>query len=669
MISSRPLNAASLAKRASLSMAQLAVPTRGRSSTNRHSLIMRMSTSDIQPVQEKEKAPLPEGLLSYEEPSGSDRFWTGCKLAFALPWRRFKNDSVLVFKLDGEISDQSRGRFDKGLSLPAICSALQKAALDPRIKGIAVEIGPLACGWAKAQEIRRHLNYFRSSGKFTVCYMKQAGEKEYYLASAFKEIYIPPSASLSLRGFTVSGGFLRGVLDKIGVEPQVKRIGNYKSAGDQILRTSMSQYQEEQLDVILGSIYEEFCATVAESRGKTPEEVKSFLDLGVFDNQLFLDGGWVDGLKYEDEVLSDLKKRTHPDDADQEKIQEQDLKKVSLAKYRWVNPSAFNLNSGKKKIAVLRTSGAIVSKSSTGGSITPDALIPQLKALGKNKKIAAVVLRIDSPGGDALASDLMWREIQLLAKKKPVVASMGDVAASGGYYLAMGAQTIVAEPLTLTGSIGVVTGKFSLSQLYGKIGYSKKILSRGRYSEILAADNRPFSGDEEALFDRAATHAYESFRNKAAASRGMDVEKMQEVAQGRVWTGKDGLGRGLVDALGGVNRAVAIAKQLAGIEEGEKVSVLEMGKVQQSPLALLSSGASLSSILAGVVGVEAANVLSLLQSPTPNYLMTEIDTSQLAGEATLLPSSSNSTFLNEDESDSKLILLLNEVFNFLSIEQ
>lgn len=291
-------------------------------------------------------------------------------------------------------------------------------------------------------------------------------------------------------------------------------------------------------------------------------------------------------------------------------------------------------------------------------------MIPQLRSLAKNKAVSAVVLRVDSPGGDALASDLMWREIQKLSEKKPVVASMGDVAASGGYYLSMGAKTIVADSLTLTGSIGVVTGKFSLSELYQKIGYSKKILSRGRYAEILAADNRSFTGDENALFDRAAIHAYESFRNKAAASRGMSEEKMQEVAQGRVWTGKDALDKGLIDAIGGVNRAVAIAKQLAGIQESEKVTVLEFGRVQQSPLALLSSGASLSSLLASVVGIEAANILSLLQSRTPSYLMTEIDSSQLAGEA--VPSSTSSVFLSEQEDEDKLTMFLNEAIDAIT---
>ncbi|KAG1677042.1 hypothetical protein FOA52_001212 [Chlamydomonas sp. UWO 241] len=547
---------------------------------------------------------LPTGALVYTEPTGMDMFLTSCRLAFALPWRRFKKGSVLVMKLEGDISDQMRGRFDSGLSVPQICAALQKAALDPRIKGVAIEVGPLGTGWAKLQELRRHITYFRESGKFTMAYMKVASEKEYYLASACADVYTPPSASLSLRGFAVGGTFLRGVLDKVGVEPQVKRIGKYKSAGDQLLRRDMSEPQAEQLGALLDDIYDEFVTVVASARGKTVDEVKAMLEEGIYDMQKFMDGGWVTALRYEDEVIEDLKART-------DTKEDKPLKKVELRKYSKVNPSAFGLGGGKKRIVVLRTSGAIVGKASgTGGTITPDGIIPILRALAKDKGVAAVVLRVDSPGGDALASDLMWREIRLLAAKKPVVASMGDVAASGGYYMAMGCGKIVAEALTITGSIGVVTGKFNLSKLFEKVGYSKTLISKGRYAELMA-DNRPFSGDELKLFDESAEHAYASFRDKAASSRGMSIEAMQAVAQGRVWTGRAALEIGLVDALGGVARAVAVAKKLAEIADDEKVRVSSIGSVRMSPLALLSGGAAASAASpAGVLGLVAAALAS-----------------------------------------------------------
>lgn len=648
-------------------MARLVAAPQGIMAAQHLAILTRCSPLGVaepvvaEPPAEAPTEALPEGLLLYQEPSGGEKFWTSFKLAFALPWRRFESESVLVFKLEGDISDQSRGRFDPGLSVPQICQSLQKAALDPRIKGLAIEIGPLAIGWAKVQEIRRYLSYFRQSGKFTMVYMKQAGEKEYYLASACEEIYTPPSASLYLRGFAVSGTFLRGVLEKVGVEPQVKRIGKYKSAGDQLLRRDMSEPQAEQLNAILHDIYEEFLTTVSGARGKTREEVAALLEEGVYDMKCFLEGGWVTALKYEDEVLEDLKERTgrKPDEP---------LRKVELGRYSRVSPSAFGM-SGKKRIAVLRTSGAILGRSSgVGAAITPDALIPRLRALAKDKNVAAVVLRVDSPGGDALASDLMWREIRKLGEKKPVVASMADVAASGGYYMGMACKTIVAEPLTITGSIGVVTGKFNLAELYEKIGYSKTILSKGRYAELLA-DSRAFTSDELTLFDAAAEHAYESFRDKAALSRGMEIEAMQEVAQGRVWTGAAALERGLVDALGGVNRAVAIAKKLAEIPDDERVTVQELGRMSTSPLTLLGLGASsasfswqgvLTSVLGGggvPVGSLASQLLPLLsqiqQSGSPSYLMTEVDTAQLGGSLTGTGSAQGgegrSTFLDEGE--------------------
>lgn len=607
--------------------------------------------------------------LPYVAPTDSQKFWTGFKLAFALPWRRFKKGSVLSFKLAGAISDMQQGRFGSANSVPQICMALRKAAVDPRVAGICVEIGPLAIGWAKAQEIRRHLEYFRASGKFSVVYMKQGAEKEYYLATAFEELYIAPSANVSLRGFTVSGTFLRGVLDKVGVEPQVRRIGAYKSAGDQLLRRDMSDAQREQLSAILDDIYEEFVETTAKARGKTREDMERVLNGDdVLEPKELLEGGWVDGLKYADEIEDSLKPRTGG--------KEDQLPKVALRKYASVGEGAFGFR-GKKTVAVLRVGGAILDSASSGlggggSTITPASLIPKLRALKDDKNIAAVVLRVDSPGGSALASDLMWREIQVLSKKKPVIASMGDVAASGGYYLSMAASKVVAEPLTITGSIGVVAGKFNLKTLYERIGYAKETLSRGTFADSLN-DYRSFTPEEDALFSRLADTAYAEFRDKAAESRGMEVEKMQAVAQGRVWTGRRALGGGLVDELGGLNKAISLARKAAGIPDKEKVTVREMSR-QSGLMGLMSSPAaaaalflaSLAASLAPGAAAAASGPLVLLRqaqalqsagaggawealatplaglplgglmnlsSGRPQYLMTDVDMHDLLGGA------------------------------------
>lgn len=526
---------------------------------------------------------LPMGNLTYTAPTAARKFFTSLKLFLAPPWRKFKKGSVLVIELNGDIPEQKGGRFAPPLSVPQLKEALMKAAYDPRIRGIHLKIGSVSAGWAKLQELRRSLDFFRTCGKFSIATMNRGGEKEYFLCCGCDEIYIPPAANLTLKGFMVAGTFLRGVLEKVGIEPQVKRIGKYKSAGDQLLRKDMSEPQREQLTALLEDIYEGFTATIAKDRNKTIEEVEAMLNEGIFDMQKFVDGGWITALKYEDEVMDDLKTRTGG--------KKDKLRSVSLKKYSKTSLSAFGLT-GRKTIAIVRSSGAIVGGEGgvggTGSVITAGAFIKQLQSLAKNKGVKAVVLRVDSPGGDALASDLMWREIRKLAEKKPVVASMGDVAASGGYYMAMGASKIVAEPLTITGSIGVVTGKFNLEELYRRVQYSKVVISKGKYAE-LNGDTRSFTPEEEDLFDRSAEFAYASFRDKAAESRGMPKEELQQHAQGRVWSGKRALQNGLIDGLGGIDRAISIAKQEAGIDQNKKVRLLEVSKAKNSPFGLLSA--------------------------------------------------------------------------------
>ncbi|KAK9917362.1 hypothetical protein WJX75_003547 [Coccomyxa subellipsoidea] len=533
--------------------------------------------------------PLPTGELVFTPPTGFQKLLTSARLARALPWRRFKKGSVLVIELGGGITEKRQGRFAGANSMPQITGALKKAAYDPRVSGIYLKISPLSAGWAKLQEIRQYIEFFKQCGKFSIAYMAAGGEKEYFVGSACEEVYVPPSGSVSLRGLAVSGTFLRTALEKVGVEPNLVRIGKYKSAGDQLLRKDMSEAQREQLTALLDDIYEGFTTGIAQSRGKTTQEAEMMLDEGIYKMERYVESGWLTGLKYEDEILADLEKRT---DSKPNK-----LKTVGLKKYSSVSPTAFGIV-GRKRIAVIRAAGAIVGGSGgrASGNVTAEDLIAQIRLVAEQKAFVGLVLRVDSPGGDALASDLIWRELRVLAEKKPVIASMGDVAASGGYYLSMAARKVVAEQLTITGSIGVITGKFSLEGLYKKVGYAKEVISKGRYAELLA-DNRGFSEEEDKYFEEQAQYAYESFRNKAALSRGIPIEKMQEVAQGRVWSGKRALEVGLVDALGGLSRAVAIAKRELGIPDSEAVALIELSREQPSPLALLSGGASAASLL------------------------------------------------------------------------
>ncbi|THF98565.1 hypothetical protein TEA_020108 [Camellia sinensis var. sinensis] len=557
----------------------------------------------------------PSGEFEFEEFGAWRKFVVKLRMLFAFPWERIRKGSVLNMKLRGQISDQLKSRFSSGLSLPQICENFIKAAYDPRISGIYLHIEPLNCGWGKVEEIRRHMLDFKKSGKFVVGYVPACGEKEYYLASACDELFVPPSAYFALYGLTVQASFLGGVLEKAGVEPQVQRIGKYKSAGDQLARKSMSEENCEMLTTLLDNIYGNWLDEISVTTGKKREDIENFINEGVFQVERLKEDGWITNIKYDDEivckvsksscggmvavarckgrsvivapvqVISMLKKRLG--------LQEdKNLPVVDYRKYSRVRKWTLGLSGGKDQIVIIRASGSISRVrgpfSVSGSGITSEQFIEKIQS----KRYKAVIIRIDSPGGDALASDLMWREIKLLAASKPVIASMADVAASGGYYMAMAAGTIVAENLTLTGSIGVVTGKFNL--LYEKIGFNKEIISRGRFAELTAAEQRPFRPDEEELFAKSAQNAYKQFRDKAALSRSMTVEKMEEFAQGRVWTGKDAASRGLVDAIGGISRAVAIAKQKASIPQDRQVTLVELSRPSPSLPEILSGvGSSL----------------------------------------------------------------------------
>ncbi|XP_030521610.2 LOW QUALITY PROTEIN: serine protease SPPA, chloroplastic [Rhodamnia argentea] len=540
----------------------------------------------------------PSGEFEFEEFGVWKKFGVKLKMLVAFPWERVKKGSVLTMKLRGQISDQLKSRFSSGLSLPQICENFVKAAYDPRISGIYLHIDSLNCGWGKVQEIRRHILNFKKSGKFIVGYVPTCQEKEYYLACACEELYAPPSAYFSLYGLTVQASFFSGVLEKVGIEPQVERIGKYKSAGDQLTRKSMSEENCEMLTTILDNVYGSWIDEVSSTKGKKREDIEKFINEGVFQVERLKKEGFITDICYDDEVITMLKEKlgVQPD---------KNLPLVDYRRYSRARKWTLGLSGGKDLIAVIRASGAITRVKSptslpSSSGVIAEQIIEKIQVVRESKRFKAAIIRIDSPGGDALASDLMWREIRLLAASKPVIASMVDVAASGGYYMAMGTPTIVAESLTLTGSIGVVTGKLNLGNLYEKIGFNKEIVSRGKYAELLAAEQRPFRPDEAELFAKMANNAYKMFRDKAAFSRSMPVDKMEEVAQGRVWTGNDAASRGLVDAIGGFSRAVAIAKERANIPQTNKVTLVELSRPSPSLPEILSG------IGGSLVGVDTA---------------------------------------------------------------
>merc|ERR1712176_1104407 len=433
------------------------------------------------------------------------------------PWQSIAPGTVLCMNVGDAVpeSSGSDNPFRKDVTLPRVISNMKKAARDPRICGMYLKITPLSCGYGKIEELRRQIESFRASGKFTVAYFELGGMKEYLVASACEEFYVPPAAYFSLTGVVIENSFLRGVLEKIGIEPQVQRIGKYKSAGDQLLRKDMSDAQRTVSERLVESIYDNFVSCISEDKGKTPEEVEELLNSGPHKIKDLAEGGWLTSAKYLNEIEDLIKPRTGgPKDV---------LQSVGFSKYLTSTPETLFTKNAKHTVAVIRSSGAISRDSSGSNGISSASFIKSIKSVKKNKLVKAVVIRIDSPGGDALASDLMWNEIRELSKLKPVVASMVDVAASGGYYMSMACDKIVAEPLTLTGSIGVVTGKFNLEKLYANIGLGSESVSKGKYAE-LNLSSRGFKDYEEKYFKDGAQNSYEAFRDKAAFSRGKSKE-------------------------------------------------------------------------------------------------------------------------------------------------
>ncbi|CAI9113400.1 OLC1v1013996C1 [Oldenlandia corymbosa var. corymbosa] len=527
----------------------------------------------------------PSGEFELRELGAWRKFNAKCKMFLAWPGERVKKGSVLTMKLGGKISEKLKSRSTSNLSLPRICENFVKAAYDPRISGIYLHIDKLSCGWATAEEIRRHILDFKKSGKFIVGFLPVSRAKEYYIGCACEELYVPPSAYIYLYGLTVEASFLRGVLDKVGIEPQVERIGKYKAYGDRFTRKNMSEENREMLTALLENIYNNWIDKVSQTIGKGKEDIEKFLNEGAYKVERLKEDGWITDIKYDDEVRTMLKERLKlPKD--------KSLPTVGYRKYSAVRGSTLGLIGSKDKIAVIRASGSI---SHSGSGIVAEDIIKKIRKAKESKKFKAVIIRIDSPGGDVLASTSIWREIKVLSESKPVIASMGDMAASGGYYMAMGADVIVAENLTLTGSIGVVSAMLNHGKLYEKIGFNKEIISRGRFSELFAANQRPFRSDEAELFAKLAQNLYDQFRDNAAVSRSMPVEKMEEVAQGRVWTGNDAASRGLVDAIGGFRRCVAIAKQKANIRQDHEVTLVEMVRAPS----LLKKLCGIRSFLAG----------------------------------------------------------------------
>ena len=503
-----------------------------------------------------------------------------------------QDNSVLALKVSGALpdyvpDDPLRRLFGgQPQSLSSLLAQFRKAKVDKRITAVMLDIDMSEAGWAKSEEIRGAIEDFRTSGKPVYAYMETGLNKDYYIATACDKIFVPPPGELFTIGLAADVMFFRGSLDKLGIYPDMYQIGKYKSAGDMFTQKQMTDAHREYINSLLDDLYGRYLDGIAEARNKSVDDVKKLIDDAPYTAEQAKAAGLIDGTLYHDDVEKELKKRLGYGENDELHI-------ARGSDYRQISQESLGLNKGEK-IAVVFAAGDIVSgKSSFGGNgettIGSDSLVKTINEARDDKSIKAIILRIDSPGGSGLASDIIWRAIETAKAKKPVVVSMSDVAASGGYYIACNANKIVAEPSTITGSIGVVGGKPVLKGFYDWIGVTNEYVLRGKNAGMFR-ESEKFSDTERAKFEEFMKATYDDFISKVGKGRNKDKTYIDSIGQGRVWTGRQGKDNGLVDEYGGLDKAIEIAKQLANIPVDKSVQRIVMPKPPTFLEELMSGG-------------------------------------------------------------------------------
>jgi protease-4 len=478
--------------------------------------------------------------------------------------------SVLRLNLDYAISERSSNNpfnnFDfgslEGSSNPGlndIIKSIKHAATDDKIKGIYIPISVMPNDYATLKEIRDELIIFKQSKKFVIAYGEIIGEHGFYIASVADKVYLNPTGTLLLDGFSYTSTYLKGMLDKLGVQVELIRHGKFKAAGEPFIADRMSDENRKQIESFMGAIYDDFITSIAVSRKKGADEVKNIC------NQLLvqtpddaLKFGLVDGLKYADEVDVQLHEISGTEAKDK-------IKFVDISEYKHL--AVEGKFSAEDKIAVIYAEGEIVDGEGDEGQVGSAETAAAIAKARKDSSVKAVVLRINSPGGSALASDVIWREVVLTQKVKPVIASMGAVAASGGYYIAAPATTIMAEPNTITGSIGVFGMIVNAEKLLrDKLGLKFEKVKFGEYADLGSPD-RAMTPAEKVIMQRMIDRIYDDFIQRVADGRKLTKEQVDSIAQGRVWAGTDAKRIGLVDEFGGLKEAIAMAAKKANVTE------------------------------------------------------------------------------------------------------
>lgn len=488
-----------------------------------------------------------------------------------------QSNSVLTMELSGALPEraapdplaQALGDAPR-YSVHDVRAALAKAAADDRIEGVILKARSVAPQWAALQELREALLEYKESGKPLYAYTGEyySNEAAYFLNSTADSVFAGPEGFFEFNGFTLQSTFFADMLEKVGVEPTVVRAGEFKSAGEALTRTGFSEENEEQLRAIVDGQHTVFLNAVAESRGTSTEELQRIKDESpTFTARQAMDQGLLDGLVFEDEVMDMMRTRLNKDEGD-------DLNTITLDRYVRIPPSDAGLERGSDgTVAVVYAQGQIVTGSDDspfggGQSLASADFTETMRDVREDDRVDAVVIRVNSPGGSASASDAILREIALTQEEKPVVISMGDVAASGGYWIATAANAIVADALTITGSIGVFGLHLDTSELLSdRIGLTFDQVQTAPLADFLSPTDA-LSEREREVFQTFVMETYTEFLEKVAEARGMTVEEVDAVAQGRVWTGTDALEVGLVDELGGLSHAIDKAAELVDLEPG-----------------------------------------------------------------------------------------------------
>jgi protease-4 len=480
-----------------------------------------------------------------------------------------ESGSVLWVQLQGEIVEYPTLPTvpflrHRPLSQTAILEALDEASRDDRITAVLLDIDDPWIGWGKAAELHEAILRFRESKKQVVAYADDLDELGYYVASACDSIYLPPTGKLYLNGMGVGPMYYRGALDKLGIRPNISRIGAYKDAPEPELRTSMSRESREQFEWILDGLWTEFLETVSSSRNLGRADLEEALEEGILQPDDAADRGFIDGVSYLENLVT-----RYVDDIN-------DTRLVPVLDYHQAR--APRRRHGSQTIAMVHARGLILRgrneyNPGVGTILGSSSVVRDLETAAADDNIAAIVLRVDSPGGEITASDIISNAVERARETKPVVVSMVDVAASGGYMISFHANKVVALPTTLTGSIGMFSGKLNLHGLYNKLGLTRDFVTRGSFP-FLESDYHDWSAAEESLITRQQWEDYDRWIKGIAANRKLAPGMVDQLGRGRVWTGQQAHENGLVDELGGESTAIQVAQELAGIPESVRPRIV-----------------------------------------------------------------------------------------------